>query len=532
MATDFTQDSVLFFLQSSGGSVKNSELLVHFRAFLQDAQNRDRNRELFKKFVNSVAIVKQVDGASHVLLRKKFRGHVSGAGRDSPGSAGNYTEPSASAEPEGSLLPPPGETRREAVLQAAGIVGKNQRNEERKTTQKPKYISPEPAIRQVQLGGPQVKVSPDPVTRQVQVWGQQQVKVSPDPVVRQVQLGGQQQVNIRNISPEPVTRQVQMGGPQQEKVSPDPVIRQVQMGGPQQLKISSDPVIRQAQTGGQQQVSVSPEPLIRPVQIGGLSGHPGPDQNPRLGLPTLGLQEPGPPKGLVPGRRFRYRPSYRSAVSQDDDDDEVPVRPGPGLGSVDSEKTLPSSPCIPESQSSSSSGRTQSLMEEEIPVPPDLLEVQRQEAGSVPMETSELVSSLGPGRRLKHSPSYKTAVSQEEEEDDEVEAPVKPGPGGGPWPQSPPGRTISGSSESAESCSSSSGRPVPHIFIQDTEDQPGSVAVEMTRPESDPAGPDQNQTRSCSPSSVLRPSDRFYSGSSRTPGRISSEENRGTKQPA
>uniref|UniRef100_A0A3Q3A2Q2 SOWAHA-C winged helix-turn-helix domain-containing protein n=1 Tax=Kryptolebias marmoratus TaxID=37003 RepID=A0A3Q3A2Q2_KRYMA len=102
-------DSVLFFLQSRGGSAKNSDLLLHFRTFLQDPANRDRNRELFKKFVNSVAIVKQVDGASHVLLRRKFRGHVPGAGRDSPGiPAGNYTEPSAvnaSAQPAESLAP-------------------------------------------------------------------------------------------------------------------------------------------------------------------------------------------------------------------------------------------------------------------------------------------------------------------------------------------------------------------------------------------------------------------------------------------
>ncbi|KAM9841094.1 uncharacterized protein sowahb [Aulostomus maculatus] len=79
MATDFTRDSVLHFLQRSGGSVKNSDLLLHFRGFLQDHAERDRNRELFKKFVNSVATVKQEQGASHVVLRKKFRVHVSGS---------------------------------------------------------------------------------------------------------------------------------------------------------------------------------------------------------------------------------------------------------------------------------------------------------------------------------------------------------------------------------------------------------------------------------------------------------------------
>ncbi|XP_068191225.1 ankyrin repeat domain-containing protein SOWAHB-like [Antennarius striatus] len=80
MATDFTQDAVLHFLQVRGGSVKNSELLLYFRGFIRDHSDRDRNRELFKKYVNSVATVQQVDGVSHVVLRKKFRGHVPGGG--------------------------------------------------------------------------------------------------------------------------------------------------------------------------------------------------------------------------------------------------------------------------------------------------------------------------------------------------------------------------------------------------------------------------------------------------------------------
>ncbi|XP_026154199.1 uncharacterized protein sowahb [Mastacembelus armatus] len=80
MATDFTQDTLLHFLQSSGGSVKNSDLLQHFKNFVRDHEDRDRNRELFKKFVNTLATVKQVDGVSYIVLRKKFRGQVAGDG--------------------------------------------------------------------------------------------------------------------------------------------------------------------------------------------------------------------------------------------------------------------------------------------------------------------------------------------------------------------------------------------------------------------------------------------------------------------
>ena len=93
MATVFTQDSLLHFLQSRGGSVKNADLLQHFRNFLRDHAERNRNRELFKQFVNSVATVKQIDGVSHVVLRKKFRGHVPG-GNERHSSVGDSTEPS------------------------------------------------------------------------------------------------------------------------------------------------------------------------------------------------------------------------------------------------------------------------------------------------------------------------------------------------------------------------------------------------------------------------------------------------------
>ena len=72
MATDFTQDSLLGFLQSNGGKVKNSELLSHYQTFLRDHENKKQNREMFKRFVNSVAVVKQVEGVSYIVLRKAY----------------------------------------------------------------------------------------------------------------------------------------------------------------------------------------------------------------------------------------------------------------------------------------------------------------------------------------------------------------------------------------------------------------------------------------------------------------------------
>uniref|UniRef100_A0A3P9Q5P9 SOWAHA-C winged helix-turn-helix domain-containing protein n=1 Tax=Poecilia reticulata TaxID=8081 RepID=A0A3P9Q5P9_POERE len=119
MATDFTQDAVLVFLQRCGGSAKNTELLAHFLPFLRDKPDNVGNRDRFKSFVNSVATVSKIDGVSTVTLRKKYRGHVPGAGsgRDSaePGPVGASLSPAVS-------VAPPGDTERNPALPAAGIV--------------------------------------------------------------------------------------------------------------------------------------------------------------------------------------------------------------------------------------------------------------------------------------------------------------------------------------------------------------------------------------------------------------------------
>ncbi|XP_054613122.1 ankyrin repeat domain-containing protein SOWAHB-like [Dunckerocampus dactyliophorus] len=144
MATDFTQDSVLHFIQSRGGSVRNSDLLLHFRGFLRDHAEQVQNRELFKKFVNSVATVKQEHGASHVVLRKKFRTSAPGGGGTTTSGtvAGRTAEPS----PEKAALNPArgrgrarqkeeptptvlsGEVGMKNVLPAAGIILNNNNN--------------------------------------------------------------------------------------------------------------------------------------------------------------------------------------------------------------------------------------------------------------------------------------------------------------------------------------------------------------------------------------------------------------------
>lgn len=128
MSADFTQDSVLHFLQSSGGSAKNSDLLQHFRFFLRDHVDRDRNREQFKRFVNSVATVKQEDGSSHVVLRRRFRGHV-------PGATGDFSLGNGARSPTGGGEAPPGRrgvggAAGKTILPAAGIIVNNNNQRE------------------------------------------------------------------------------------------------------------------------------------------------------------------------------------------------------------------------------------------------------------------------------------------------------------------------------------------------------------------------------------------------------------------
>uniref|UniRef100_A0A8B9LE08 SOWAHA-C winged helix-turn-helix domain-containing protein n=1 Tax=Astyanax mexicanus TaxID=7994 RepID=A0A8B9LE08_ASTMX len=86
MAADFTQDSVLRFLLSRGGTVRNTELLAHFTSFLreQDEGTRARNREQFKRFVNSVAVVKQDGGVSYIALKKKHRQRLESVAKPPP----------------------------------------------------------------------------------------------------------------------------------------------------------------------------------------------------------------------------------------------------------------------------------------------------------------------------------------------------------------------------------------------------------------------------------------------------------------
>lgn len=79
-----TQESILSFLLERGGKVKNSELLHHFRSRIScsDPAEKQHNRDLFKKLVNSVAVVKQIDEVKFVVVKKRYQDFVKETAHD------------------------------------------------------------------------------------------------------------------------------------------------------------------------------------------------------------------------------------------------------------------------------------------------------------------------------------------------------------------------------------------------------------------------------------------------------------------
>lgn len=82
----FTMDVVRDFMLSNGGKVSNHTLVTHFKSFLNDSQRKNANRQMFKQYVNTLAVVKlDVSGEKMLVLKKKYRD--SGSFRGEPAAA-------------------------------------------------------------------------------------------------------------------------------------------------------------------------------------------------------------------------------------------------------------------------------------------------------------------------------------------------------------------------------------------------------------------------------------------------------------
>lgn len=99
-----TQESVLCALIAEGGKVKKSDLVAKFKGLIDcdDPAEKQRNRELFKTFVNSLAVVKEIDGVRYVVVRKMYQHLLEGA----------QTEQSRVENTENKEIPQTGEQQR------------------------------------------------------------------------------------------------------------------------------------------------------------------------------------------------------------------------------------------------------------------------------------------------------------------------------------------------------------------------------------------------------------------------------------
>uniref|UniRef100_A0A452IZH6 SOWAHA-C winged helix-turn-helix domain-containing protein n=1 Tax=Gopherus agassizii TaxID=38772 RepID=A0A452IZH6_9SAUR len=101
--------ALLGFLREHGGQVRSAELRGRFKPLLEAAEPGERaaRRERFTALVNSVAVVKELDGAKFVVLRKKLRAQAGGeppeappegTGRSGAGGQGRASPPLAAEE--------------------------------------------------------------------------------------------------------------------------------------------------------------------------------------------------------------------------------------------------------------------------------------------------------------------------------------------------------------------------------------------------------------------------------------------------
>ncbi|XP_066573078.1 ankyrin repeat domain-containing protein SOWAHA [Amia ocellicauda] len=104
MAFCLTQEAVLTFLLERGGKAKNSDLLNQFKSLLSgsDPDEKKKNRDLFKRFVNTVAVVKEIEDVKYIVIKKPYQhlvkeedtpvpavgGRSAGSSRTDPGGAG------------------------------------------------------------------------------------------------------------------------------------------------------------------------------------------------------------------------------------------------------------------------------------------------------------------------------------------------------------------------------------------------------------------------------------------------------------
>ncbi|XP_066521937.1 ankyrin repeat domain-containing protein SOWAHC-like [Hoplias malabaricus] len=96
MASECTQETVLRFLTERGGRVKNVDLIEHFRSTIPtEPGKKAAAKEAFKRYVDTVAVVKVDNGEKYVCLKKKFRVRLGADGHEPKASEKKSHAPGA-----------------------------------------------------------------------------------------------------------------------------------------------------------------------------------------------------------------------------------------------------------------------------------------------------------------------------------------------------------------------------------------------------------------------------------------------------
>ncbi|XP_071959495.1 uncharacterized protein [Antedon mediterranea] len=72
---NLNSDSIRDFLAGNGGKARNSDVVLHFKEYLNypDPKKKEYYRQRFKECINQVAVKKDENGTKFIVLRKKFR---------------------------------------------------------------------------------------------------------------------------------------------------------------------------------------------------------------------------------------------------------------------------------------------------------------------------------------------------------------------------------------------------------------------------------------------------------------------------
>lgn len=68
-SVEFNSDAVVAFITENGGKATTAEVAIHFRKYLVDEENQEKNKALFREYVNAVAVIKRVENEKVLVLK-------------------------------------------------------------------------------------------------------------------------------------------------------------------------------------------------------------------------------------------------------------------------------------------------------------------------------------------------------------------------------------------------------------------------------------------------------------------------------